>query len=83
MADPVRDLNNALQGYPTGNLTPQLSWEERVEGPNHQVTHFATAKFRGVDVGRGRGVSKGVAKREAAIQALQNLKAAGIIAGYY
>jgi hypothetical protein len=42
--DPVRDLNNALQGHPTGNLTTQFSWVLKQTGPNHQITHFATAK---------------------------------------
>lgn len=78
MSDPVRDLNNYLQAHRSGNLTPQFSWEMSKEGPNHQITHRAIAKFRGVEVGHGKGVSMGLAKKEAAITALQYLKTSGV-----
>ncbi|KAH9169638.1 hypothetical protein EDB89DRAFT_2244508 [Lactarius sanguifluus] len=42
--DPVRDLNNYLQGHSSGNITTLLSWETTQQGPQHQVTHYATAK---------------------------------------
>ncbi|KAN0128580.1 hypothetical protein V8E53_013625, partial [Lactarius tabidus] len=70
-ADPVRDLNNYFQRQ---HMTTQFSWVYQQEGPNHQVTHHATAKFRGVQIGYGRGTAIGVAKKEAAIQALQYIK---------
>jgi len=75
MADPVRDLNNFLQGHPSGNLTPQFSWDAKQEGPGHQVIHLVTAKFRGVEIGCGRATAMGPAKKEAAIIALQRLRA--------
>ncbi|KAH9071597.1 hypothetical protein EDB83DRAFT_259615 [Lactarius deliciosus] len=78
MSDPVRNLNNYLQAHPSGNLTPQFSWEMSKEGPNHQITHHAIAKFRGVEVGRGKGVSMGLAKRDAANIALQCLRTSGV-----
>jgi len=70
-SDPVRDLNDRLKDHSTGNLTPYLSWALSQEGPDHQKIHFATARFNGRDIGSGRGFSKGLAKREAAIRALK------------
>ncbi|KAN0140806.1 hypothetical protein V8E53_001250 [Lactarius tabidus] len=80
MSDPVRDLNNYLQGHQNSSLRSQFSWVLRQEGPNHQVTHHATAtcEFRGNDIGHGRGSAPSLAKRDAAIQALQHLRAKGI-----
>ncbi|KAH8982434.1 hypothetical protein EDB92DRAFT_1952324 [Lactarius akahatsu] len=78
MSDFVRDLNNFLQGHPSGNLTTQFSWEMKTDGPNHQITHHAVAKLRGVEIGRGKGVSMGLAKREAANIALQRLKTSSV-----
>lgn len=75
MSDPVRDLNNYFQSL---HMSTYFSWELRQEGPNHQVTHHAAAKFRGVEIGYGRGTALGLAKREAAIRALQHIKANGI-----
>ncbi|KAH9029313.1 hypothetical protein EDB83DRAFT_2654975 [Lactarius deliciosus] len=75
---PVRDLNNYLQGHPTGNLTLHLSWVMRQEGPSHMVTYYVIAKLRGVEIGHGRGPSMAMAKSEAALQALQHLKNFGI-----
>jgi len=46
--DPVRDLNNYLQGHPSGNLAPFLSWALAENGPDHQKTHYATAKCESV-----------------------------------
>lgn len=43
MADPVRDLNNFLQGQPEGNLTKEFAWESKKEGPQHGVTYHVTA----------------------------------------
>ncbi len=37
-------LNNLLQGHPTGNLTPYFEYVMTREGPDDNVTHFATAK---------------------------------------
>lgn len=42
--DPIRDLNNRLQGHPRGNLSPYLSWALAQEGPDHQKVHHATAR---------------------------------------
>ncbi|KAF8266739.1 hypothetical protein EI94DRAFT_1701516 [Lactarius quietus] len=67
----VRDLNNYLQGCPRGNLTPHLSWDATEEGPGHQVTHHATVKFRGKEIGHGENAAKGKAMAAAAKQALQ------------
>ncbi len=43
MADPVRDLNNFLQGQPSGNLTKEFVWVSRKEGPEHDTTYHITA----------------------------------------
>jgi hypothetical protein len=43
MADPVRDLNNFLQGQPEGNLTRDFRWVSKKEGPQHGVTYHVTA----------------------------------------
>jgi len=50
-----------------------MSWTLTEQGPPHQVVHIAVAKFRGIEVGRGMGTSKGVAKKIAAAQALEHL----------
>ncbi|KAH9960438.1 hypothetical protein BC827DRAFT_394935 [Russula dissimulans] len=77
--DPVRDLNNLLQRYPVGNgnLSQFLSWSLYKDGPDHQRTHYATAKLNGKEIGFGTGFSIGNAKREAAIVALRTLNAQG------
>ncbi|KAI0248818.1 hypothetical protein BJV78DRAFT_1156244 [Lactifluus subvellereus] len=75
LMDPVRDLNNYLQGHPKGNLTPSFSWCMSRSGPDHQATHYATAKFEGAEIGHGRSFSIGNAKRLAAMEALQYLRA--------
>jgi hypothetical protein len=41
--DPVRELNNFLQGHPRGNLIFYLSWLVRQTGLSNQVTHDAGA----------------------------------------
>jgi len=68
--DYVRELNNYLHGYPSGDLTKHLSWETWQEGPEHQVTHHAIANFQQQQIGYGIGVAKGTAKVQAASQAL-------------
>jgi len=73
-ADPVRDLNNFLQGQPGGNLTKDFKWSSTKEGPEHDTLYHVTAVFRGVNVGVGHGSSIGAAKRIASIQALEYLK---------
>ncbi|KAF8484431.1 hypothetical protein DFH94DRAFT_688860 [Russula ochroleuca] len=75
--DPVRDLNNFLQGQP-GNLSRLLNFASHQTGPNNQAKHTGTYTFRGVVVGTGEGTSKATAKRGAAIQALQYFRAHGI-----
>jgi len=72
MPDSTRDLNNFLQSH-GGNLTRYFSWLMNQEGPDHQRTHHATAKFRGQVIGYGRGLSTGNAKQAAAEQAMQYL----------
>jgi hypothetical protein len=42
MADPVRDLNNYLQGQP-GNLTREFKWTSMKEGPVHGTIYHVTA----------------------------------------
>ncbi|KAI0273146.1 hypothetical protein BGY98DRAFT_1099507 [Russula aff. rugulosa BPL654] len=55
-------LNNLLQGHRTGNLTAHFQYVMTREGPDDNVTHIATAKFRGEAYAVGRGKSKGAAK---------------------
>jgi len=74
MADPVRDLNNFLQGQPGGNATREFEWILTKEGPEHGTIYHVTAVFRGVNVGVGHGSTKGIAKRNASVQALEYLK---------
>ena len=47
-ADPVRDLNNFLQGQPGGNLTKEFKWNWLREGPEHDALYHVTAvcKYR-------------------------------------
>ncbi|KAH9071596.1 hypothetical protein EDB83DRAFT_2517415 [Lactarius deliciosus] len=77
-SDPVRDLNNFLQGQPNGNLTALLQFRSEQTGPNNQATHQVTYTFRGVVVGTGIGTTINLAKRAAAIQALQYFRTQGI-----
>lgn len=79
MEDPVRDLNNLLQGQPSGNLTPLLQFRSEQTGRNDQATHQVTYTFRGVDVGTGTGTAITLAKRAAAIQALQYFRTQGVL----
>ncbi|KAH9998292.1 hypothetical protein BJV77DRAFT_981093 [Russula vinacea] len=74
MADPVRDLNNFLQGQPGGSVTKDFKWNLTKEGPEHDTIYHVTAVFRGVDVGVGHGSSMGSAKRNASVQALEYLR---------
>ncbi|KAI0265066.1 hypothetical protein BC834DRAFT_192783 [Gloeopeniophorella convolvens] len=75
---PVRDLNNFLQGQPGGNLAQELLWKVTKTGPEHSTTFHVTATFRGVDIGVGHGTSRGSAKRDASVQALQYLRSNGL-----
>jgi Double-stranded RNA binding motif len=92
--DPVRDLNNFLQGQPGGNATRDFKWLSAREGPEHDTVYHVTAvckhcdnisllfihsytKVRGVNVGVGHGSTKSIAKRNAALQALEYLKTHG------
>ena len=94
MADPVRDLNNFLQGQPGGNATRDFQWILKREGPEHETVYHVTAvckrcddislpfthsyaTVRGVNVGIGHGSTKGIAKRNASLQALEYLKTHG------
>ena len=43
MEDPVRDLNNWLQGQPGGNLTKEFAWVLKKEGPEHGAIYHVTA----------------------------------------
>jgi hypothetical protein len=43
MADPVRDLNNFLQGQPEGNATKDFQWLLTTEGPQHDTIYHVTA----------------------------------------
>ncbi|SRR6266851_3983698 len=43
IADPVRDLNNFLQGQPGGNLSKDLKWNMTKEGPEHDTLYHVTA----------------------------------------
>jgi len=42
-ADPVRDLNNFLQGQRGGNLTKEFKWNWLREGPDHDALYHVTA----------------------------------------
>ncbi|KAH9173363.1 hypothetical protein EDB89DRAFT_2068821 [Lactarius sanguifluus] len=77
-ADPVVALNNILQSNPGGNIRSELNWTMTQEGPNNQAVHHAIANLRNVTLGSGQGVSKGLAKRAAAEQALAYLNEHGI-----
>ncbi|KAI0273157.1 hypothetical protein BGY98DRAFT_936372 [Russula aff. rugulosa BPL654] len=57
-----------------GNATRDFEWVLKREGPEHCTTYHVTAVFRGVNVGVGHGSTKGIAKRNASIQALEYLK---------
>ncbi|KAI0251657.1 hypothetical protein BJV78DRAFT_1209715 [Lactifluus subvellereus] len=76
--DPRRQLNDYLQGHPAGNLGPLLSWEVSRTGPDHQAIFHVTARFRGVEIGYGEGISIGSAKRVAAGFALRYLRDVGV-----
>ncbi|KAN0126569.1 hypothetical protein V8E52_000209 [Russula decolorans] len=71
-------LNNLLQGHRTGNLTSHFEYAMTKEGPDDNVTHFATAKFRGVTCAVGRGKSKGAAKAAAAQVVYEDFLANGV-----
>ena len=43
MADPVRDLNNFLQGQPGGNATKDFKWHSMKQGPEHETVYHVTA----------------------------------------
>ena len=43
MADPVRDLNNFLQGQPGGSVTKDFKWNLTKEGPEHDTVYHVTA----------------------------------------
>ena len=43
MADPVRDLNNFLQGQPGGSVTKDFKWNLTKEGPEHDIVYHVTA----------------------------------------
>ncbi|KAH8982427.1 hypothetical protein EDB92DRAFT_1952318 [Lactarius akahatsu] len=77
-ADHVVAFNNRLQKSPEGNVAAELTWELVQDGPNNQATHTATAIFRGVTLGSGQGLSKGLAKRAAAKQAVLYLDEHGL-----
>ncbi|KAH9983205.1 hypothetical protein BJV74DRAFT_886994 [Russula compacta] len=76
--DPAVALNNFLQEHPTGNLTPFFKYDMTTEGPPNQITHIATAKFRGVTYAVKRATAKGVAKRDAAKHVLDYFKENGV-----
>ncbi len=50
-SDPLRDLSHFLHRYRDkyGNLTRHFAWALRQTGPNHQRTHYATAKRQPFD----------------------------------
>jgi hypothetical protein len=49
MADPVRDLNNFLQGQPGGNATREFEWILTKEGPEHGTIYHVTAVCKHCD----------------------------------
>jgi hypothetical protein len=49
MADPVRDLNNFLQGQPGGNATREFEWLLTKEGPEHGTIYHVTAVCKHCD----------------------------------
>ncbi|KAF8484443.1 hypothetical protein DFH94DRAFT_688868 [Russula ochroleuca] len=59
-------LNNLLQRHATGNLAGQFRYVMSTDGPEDNITHIATANFRGVTYAVGSGKSKGAAKAAAA-----------------
>ncbi|VDC03560.1 unnamed protein product [Peniophora sp. CBMAI 1063] len=51
-----------------------FKWQLTSDGPPHSIMHYATATLNGQVIGRGQGVAKGLAKRNAAYQALVALR---------
>jgi hypothetical protein len=49
MEDPVRDLNNFLQGQPGGNATSEFQWLLTKEGPEHGTIYHVTAVCKHCD----------------------------------
>jgi hypothetical protein len=49
MEDPVRDLNNFLQGQPGGNATRDFQWLLTKEGPEHGIIYHVTAVCKHCD----------------------------------
>ncbi|KAH9983198.1 hypothetical protein BJV74DRAFT_886989 [Russula compacta] len=79
MDDPIRDLNNFLQGIrKPENLVPLLRFSTVQTGPNNQATHTGIYRFRNIVVGTGVATAINVAKRVAASQALQYFRTHGI-----
>jgi len=78
MPDYPNLLNNMLQGHRAGNLTEHFKYEMTQEGPQDNVTHIATATFRGITYAVGRGKSKGVAKNAAAQVVYEGFLANGV-----
>ncbi|KAH9062260.1 hypothetical protein EDB87DRAFT_332385 [Lactarius vividus] len=76
--DYVVEFNNRLQKSPEGNVAAELTWAMIQDGPNNNAIHTATAIFRGVTLGSGKGLSKGLAKRAAAKQAVPYLDEHGL-----
>jgi len=72
------ELNNLLQGHPTGNLTKYFQYVMSREGRDDAPVHIATAMFRDVEYAVGRGVNKGAAKRDAARQVYVNFSVNGV-----
>ncbi|KAH9960448.1 hypothetical protein BC827DRAFT_1155781 [Russula dissimulans] len=60
-----------LNSHPTGNLTPFFHYALTREGPDDKVIHTARVMFRGTCYGEGRGRRIGLAKSQAARQALE------------
>ncbi|KAH9002428.1 hypothetical protein EDB86DRAFT_307815 [Lactarius hatsudake] len=77
-ADYVVEFNNRLQQSHEGNVAAELIWKMIQDGPNNKAIHTATAMFRGVTLGSGQGLSKGLAKRAAAKQAVLYLDEYGL-----
>jgi len=73
------ELNNFLQEHPTGNLTPLFGYKmSRDRSDDNNDIHTAQAMFNGRCYGEWKARRIGIAKREAARQALEYFKRNGV-----
>ncbi len=72
--NPKGELQERLQARSQEPIRYRL---ESVNGPDHDRVFECTVNYRGAEIGRGRGKSKKEAESQAALAALEKLKADG------